>query len=127
MERPEADCCGQVCRRSRLGEVIDWTSHLSFEVAGSCKPCRSTTAQGRSDPLPANSVWGRRTGRDSLSAAGGKGGFWVAGIHAQSNASCRTKPGHLDPLYPPHLGGLPQACRNRKKNNFLPIAGFNLV
>jgi hypothetical protein len=40
---------------------------------------------------------------------------------------CRTKPGQFDPLYPRHLRGLPRVRRSKKKNNFLPPAGFDLV
>lgn len=51
----------------------------------------------------------------------------LAQYRAQSNPKCRTKPSRFDPVYPPHLRGLPKVRSIKKKKNFLLFPGLELV
>ena len=68
----------------------------------------------------------KRSRRDSLSAAGQRR-VRAASPCIPKQLSCQTRPGQIDPLYPPHLRGLPRVRGSRKKGNFPPATGFDLV
>jgi hypothetical protein len=55
-----------------------------------------------------------------------KARFGLPSLHTKQ-PSCQTRPDQIDPLYPPHLRGLPRVWGNRKKGNFPPATGFDLV